>query len=259
VREHCRRTFAGGRYADRDIVARIERELLHDPVVVADKVTGKRLGLNGWGTVLSLVERHRRTVSSTVGEREVPINGFLYSRPKAGIAACLGIKADSTVSALMALAAGARPTHQGWTLTVYVDLQLVVVASDGEHRSLAHMLWGEPRVGVALSWDYAAPEFTRPTMVQALRWLEVERGRVVELTNTEAMVIERLHAEATPLERLALASFLRSTRERGGRLLAVLTERFEALRAIQGASWASWVRRPDLSFWAALTLRRLRA
>ena len=68
------------------------------------------------------------------------MNGYFYEGHR---------KYHSTFSCLMGLHEGKQLTEMGWSVTYYPQEGVLATGSDGHHRTLAHVLYGEPVLNTA--------------------------------------------------------------------------------------------------------------
>ena len=197
-----------------------------DQRIVADSVTGKRLGYTAYARsyldylrkVGELEERH------DVPTPDLPVRNFIYTRgwgwwtTSKGVppAWCLGEKSSSTASVLFGLALGQQIRTDSWDLFFFPEEQILTTASGGQHRSLAHMLWGksppeELEVDVYHTVNRADPDLNQALLLlESILHMGINAYGMKEKDLTRA---KDLYLSTPPKDRFFIASFLSSHRD----------------------------------------------
>ncbi|RYZ43150.1 MAG: hypothetical protein EOO71_04695 [Myxococcaceae bacterium] len=202
------------------------RVLGADQRIVADIVTGKPIGYTAYAQSYldylqnfgELEERH------DVPTPDIPVWNFIYTRGRGWWTSSegtppawrLGEKSDSTTSVLFGLALGAHINTSGWDLFFYPEEQILTTASGGQHRSLAHMLWGKsPPTGLEVD-VYHTTDRADPDLNQALLLFEsilpintTTRG----LNKNDFTRAKELYLSTPSEDRSLIARFLSSHRD----------------------------------------------
>jgi hypothetical protein len=271
VREHVQAMLSRDAEAGSSLEIRLEyaqelqARLASDRRVTCDAVTGRQLGRTPFASsYLGYLQHAGTTRDLGTGQPQVPIAGYIYTRTdlrEPAFAFGLGVKYPSTAHALFGLAKGVALPERGWDLVVYEDYGAVMVGSGGNHRSLAHMLWGEPRVTTRSIKLVRAGRAIDDELNRALLFYEdATRGCTIGPSSIRDLSeIRRIFVESTHSEREILRAFMRDTfvsaqylgmRSQGG-----LSFEVEELRAaLSGLRKLESVR--SRNFWFSVSRRR---
>lgn len=200
--------------------------LTADRRIAADSVTGKLIGYTTYAQsylvylreVGEVEERHDVTTPG------LPVWNFVYTRgwgwwtSTTGISPAwrLGEKSDSTASVLFGLALGKRINTADWDLFFYPEEQILTIASGGQHRSLAHMLWGKSPPEELEVAVYHTVNRADPDLNQALLLLESILPMDINTNGLKVKDFTRakdLYLSTPPEDRSLIASFLSSHRD----------------------------------------------
>jgi hypothetical protein len=204
----------------------LKQVLAADARVTNDPVTGKRLGYTTYAQsylvylqeVGKLEERHKLITP------DLPVWNFIYTRGWGRVASdkeappayLLGEKYGSTASVLFGLAQRKSIETSDWDLFFYPEEQILTTASGGEHRTLAHMLWGQSPPEYLEVDVYHTTGRTDSELNQALLFFE---SILPQNINTHGLAIQDfeqakgLHLSTPPEDRMLIASFYSVHRE----------------------------------------------
>jgi hypothetical protein len=181
--------------------------MANDPVIRADRLTGRLLHPLEYSTsYLSWLGSDVPVIKMRPPLPRVPIDRFQYSRMDATAVPAFtgGVKPSSTASVLLGIAARARIDDGGWDLTFYEGDDVLTTTSGGEHRTLAHSLWGDDHPQASLLTVYSSQRRMDSELNQALLKLEGLLDRNFHISSQqEADQVKRLALDSTPEELVA--------------------------------------------------------
>lgn len=199
------------------------RELLSsNHVIKSDVVTGRCLSRSFATSYLDWLLHHGTWRVLSYQDAQVEVNHFEYDRPDlvAPSPAYLGgVKWPSTMASLLKLGRGGTLESNGWDLAWFPESEFLTVCNGGNHRTLAHMLWGRKNVTPSKLKFYEQQSADLELNETLLRIEDLRRGRFefAEYSLEEASRIKEFGLETSDEEWMLLKAQPR-TRERRGQL-----------------------------------------
>lgn len=197
-----------------------------DQRIVSDSITGKLVGHTTYAEsylcYLQVVgEREERRGVATPN---LPVWNLIYTRgwgwwtTTKGITPVwrLGEKRESTASVLFGLALGRTITTIDWDLFYYPEEQILTIATGGQHRSLAHMLWGISPPDCLEVDVFHTTNRADPALNQALLLFESTLPMGINprgMNNDDFTRAKELYLSTPAADRSLIAKFLSSHQE----------------------------------------------
>lgn len=211
---------AAATYDEREAIWRTaHQQMADDPVINRDHITGKSLDVTGIAeSYLDWLDEQGPVVRQTDGTLNVRLDRFIYQYGgrdmRHGAAWTGGAKPDSTLSCLFGLAEHRTLHVHGLTARYYTRSGILTIAGGGNHRLLAHVLWGEPTI--TPDWVYVhheryIDEDLNAALYQIERWFQPTPYRFEFASYndaTEVWSIKTFLALTTPDERAVLTQYL---------------------------------------------------
>jgi hypothetical protein len=130
----------------------IRKKFEADPIITKDIITGQQLGYSKIAkSYLRWLDKYDTRTRITENFPPVQLDHFVYDygdlQEKRQLPAYTGgIKWASTISCLFGLAEGKKLERGGLDAIYYNKAGILTISSGGNHRLLAHVLWGEPSI-----------------------------------------------------------------------------------------------------------------
>jgi hypothetical protein len=161
-----------------DVYARLLDAFAADQAIITDPVTAQPLGYTVIAqSYLDWLREHSARTELLQDYPAVQLDQFVYQRPDLRKGMLLprytgGIKWESTMSCLFGLAEQRILWPWDCEARYFVRSGILTIAGGGNHRLLAHVLWGEPRIqpdSLELCEEHVDPG---PSLNQALLLIE---------------------------------------------------------------------------------------
>jgi hypothetical protein len=205
------------------IIKKVRQEFALDPLIISDPITGvdlRRTFFSDSYLEWLKANSHARTFQNR--SVKVELTNFIYSRRaskenlpryEGGVADGFGSpKWRTTFKALFSLAANNEIANSQMDVAYFTHSKILTVEGGGNHRLLAHVLWGEPTIKAEYFHEYTEtvePDLELNRIFTSLDNLLMRHGIVFKLdAYRDAEPIKEFFRKSTNSERKTIADFI---------------------------------------------------